>query len=195
MKIVSLIPFLLFATLFVIQACTSDHKDQSPIIKQNFFDSLSQTKLKLLDSMHLSRFDDSAKWRLYTYYCDEIITNAKWKNQLVYSNILVGSLPLKLTFLNYENDTISMVYNFIYKDSVRLSDLQFDNSIFDGVVYKVSTGKLVYFISGEGFAFQHGSKTRFENPLQPEVVKFIKENQKKINHWFRNEAKRKGIIK
>ncbi len=40
-----------------------------------------------------------------------------------------------------------------------------------------------------------GGVNRYENPLQPEVLKYIKENWYKLDECFRALAERKGINK
>lgn len=41
---------------------------------------------------------------------------------------------------------------------------------------------------------QHGTNTRFDNPLQPEVVQFIREKRLEIDDLFRVFAVLKGVL-
>ena len=38
-------------------------------------------------------------------------------------------------------------------------------------------------------------KFREEKPLQPEVIKYIRQNKNKLDPWFRKEAIKRGVIK
>jgi hypothetical protein len=80
-------------------------------------------------------------------------------------------------------------------DSTPINKYSGEKSISDGVQVRISDEKILGLIRGEGVVWEKGPRSRYENPLQPEVIAYIKTNKDKLNSWFREEAKRRGIIK
>jgi hypothetical protein len=64
-----------------------------------------------------------------------------------------------------------------------------------GVGFDTTTKKKIYMVSSNVTITHKGNpQSRYENPLQPEVIAYIKNNKDKLNPWFREEAKRRKII-
>jgi hypothetical protein len=71
-----------------------------------------------------------------------------------------------------------------------------DRQLATGVGFDVKTRKKIYIISSNTtITYKGDSKSRYENPMQPEVIKYIKENWYKLNECFRELAEQKGIKK
>jgi hypothetical protein len=178
-----------FAFFIIIGACQHPNKKGNGIaIKTNIYDSSENKNLKLLDSLGLIRYNDSAKWRLYTIHCDD--SALQEDNRY----IPVSSLNLKLGLVSKENDTLDLLYSFMENDSTTINRELKEKYITAGIQFKTSEDKVIAYIHGEGTFTIKGSTSRFQNPMQPEVITYIKKNQDKLNPWFRNEAKRRGIL-
>ena len=74
------------------------------------------------------------------------------------------------------------------KNSIRLAT---------GAGYKKGSDSILYYTSSTTMHsfWEKGTYSRYDNPLQPEVIKYIKTNRDKLNPWFFKEAQVKGIIK
>lgn len=173
--------------IFCIACQNSVKQEQAALLKTNFYDSIENKNLKLLDSLKLTQWNDSAKWRLYTLHCDDTTKQDK-------DNLPISSLQLKLTYVSILHDTLDLLYSFMANDSTPIKKYSGEEHITDGLQFKTSDGKVIGLIRGDAIVKESGVKSRYENPLQPEVIAFIKKNKVKLNPWFREEAKRRKII-
>lgn len=181
MKHLSIIAIL----LLMLIACQNS-KRSNMVQKMNYYDSIENKNLKLLDSLNLKQYNDSAKWILYTFHCDD---TTKQNNEY----LPLSALPVKLVYMHKTNDTLDLLYSFMKDDSTPISKYSEEN-ITDGVQFRISDKKLLGLIHGEGVVWQKGPLSRYENPLQPEVMAYIKNNRDKLNSWFREEAKRRRVL-
>ncbi len=112
-------------------------------------------------------------------------------------------LQIQLDRMDYsKNDTVDFIFDF-YKDSV-LASIPIDKSadkICLGAQYEKSSKKIIAMIGTSDLpyniisAFPPESTSRSYFPLQPNVIKYIKANDKKLNPWFRTEAVKRGVFK
>jgi hypothetical protein len=146
-----------------------------------------------IDSLHLQDLYDSARWYIYTQYCD-VLYNPKSDSLL---DKPFGELELKFDYLDIKNDTLALFFSFMDKGQSILPSMMRDyKQLATGVGFDVKTKKKIYIISSNTTITHKGnSKSRYENPLQPEVIKYIKENCGKLNECFRELAEQKGINK
>ena len=143
--------------------------------------------------MHVQDLYDSARWYIYTRYCDVLY---KPKSDSLLSKPF-GELELKFDNLWIKNDTAALIFYFTYKGEAILPSMMREyKQLATGVVFDVKTKTKIYIISSNTTITYKGDPTsRYENPLQPEVIKYIKENWDKLNECFRELAERKGINK
>lgn len=108
-----------------------------------------------------------------------------------------GELELKFDYLDIKNDTLALFFSFMDKGQIILPGMMRDyKQLATGVGFDVKTKKKIYIISSNTTIIHKGNpKSRYENPLQPEVIKYIKENWDKLNECFRELAEQKGINK
>jgi len=148
---------------------------------------------KIIDSLHLQDLYDSARWYIYTEYCDVLYLP---KTDSLLSRPY-GEIELKLdnTFTFVKNDTANLSFSFIDKGEPIMISMTRDNrSSGTAVGFDLKTRKKIY----EGyFGFTYTSKgnpkSRYENPMQPEVLKYIRENWDQLDDCFRELAEQKGI--
>lgn len=146
-----------------------------------------------IDSLHVQDLYDSARWYIYTRYCDELY---KPKRDTLLSKSF-GELELKFDNLTNKNDTLALIFNFMDNGQPILSSMMRDNrQLATGVGFDVKSREKFYIISSNvTITYKNNPTSRYENPMQPEVIKYIKENWGKLNDCFRELAKRKGIKK
>ncbi len=182
--------------LFFVTSCTDgQHTNHQMKAKTNFFDSIQQIQLSFLDSMDLLQLNDTSKWILYSIQCDDSSKSGRIRDRKELSKIPLGFMKLNLNYVAKQNDTLSLLYNFLYDDSTIVEESTSNRPIIDGMQFNTKNKKIIGFIIGHAILNQKGKPaSRYENPLQPEVISFIKSNKDKLNPWFREEAKRRKII-
>ncbi len=184
------------SVLFLLAGCTEGrHTKQQMTEKVNFFDSVQQRQLALLDSLHLLQFNDTSKWFLYAIQCDDSSKSGRVRDRKELPKIPLGFIKLNLNYVAIQNDTLSLLYNFLYDDSTIIEKSTSNRPIIRGMQFNTKSNQIIGFIIGHAILNQNGnSANRYENPLKPEVISFIKSNKGKLNIWFRDEAKRRKII-
>jgi hypothetical protein len=150
---------------------------------------------RAVDSLQVKDLYDSARWYVYTTHCDEAYLPKRDTSK----SVTFGELPLKFNNVSIKGDTIEINFDFIDEDEPYpiLPSMTRDNIQFlSGVGFDIKNRKRIYMLSPNGFSqIEKGPSTRYENPLQPEVIAYIKSNWEKLNSCFKELAERKGITK
>jgi hypothetical protein len=194
---------IIFISLISLNACknqSSKNNLEGPpdiigldSVKNSEYLQREKAVSNFLDSNGLGFLNDTAKWHLYTIYCDYLLPKSVEKTS---KNIYLSFLPIKPLYYSKSNDTLEIYYSFIYKN-LRIENFPPDSTnyrIVDGIRFNLKTNKIIDFISGPGSFSILGSKSRFVNLLQPEVVTFVKNNLKNIHPWYKNELMKHGVI-
>jgi hypothetical protein len=150
---------------------------------------------KQINTKDLQMKYDKVRWAMYCIYCDD--TCRFLKETGIKDSVTFASLDFRLEKLQQFNDTTE-VYFYFYKDSIKCDFRVIKNiELAIGAGYKKGDDNISYYISPTTMRYfwEKGTYSRYENPLQPEVITYINNNKSKLNRWFFNEAKRKGIIK
>ncbi len=156
-----------------------------------------------------------AKWRYYCSFCDSPMRLKGGRN------FTCGEFEVRpgwrrdssSTIIGRDSRNVAVYLGFYYHDTLidelrYLKSTQLDYSnYFDGLVYGHNNYKLPRMvIFGIGFhplfygdtidAYRQRAygKFRLINPLQPEVIYYIRENARRIHPWFLREAKRRGVF-
>lgn len=176
---------------FVIFGCNSnqENKEQDNEMSSN----KCFTYPSSIDSLQLKDLYDSARWYVYTWHCDE---NYLPKSDTAKS-ITFGELPLKFENLSLKNDTVELNFSFLDNQQSILPSMTRDNKeLSTEVAFNLKTKRKIYMLSPNGYSTTvNGGNNRYENPLQPEVVTYIKNNWNKLDSCFKELAKQKGIMK
>jgi hypothetical protein len=137
---------------------------------------------------------DSAKWYIFTYNCDQLYKPARD------SSVNIPYSKLELRFLSFAilHDTVRMGFSFMDNGRTILPAMTRDLTlVMSGVGFDSVTRKKI-FMMGPGYYMKtmgdFDPRSRYKNPLQPEVVEFIKTHKDDLDPWFRDEAKRRKII-
>lgn len=188
--------FVCFAAL--ISACKTDKaSDKNDTVGKRISndENLKEKRvLSYLQENNLLFLNDTAKWYLYNIYCDDTVTSEIANSS---TKVFLSNLQLKPAFCGYSQDSTSLdiYYRFFYNDSTPITHIDTKyHIIVDGVSFDIKTHKLTGFIRGHGGHFIiKGSDSRFINPVQPEVVSFVKQNEDNLNDWYRDALIKHGI--
>jgi hypothetical protein len=144
-----------------------------------------------IDSLHLQDLYDSARWYIYTQYCDVLF---KPTTDSLLSKPL-GELELKFDNLFIKNDTVNLFFDFMYKGEPILPSMTRDyKPLAMGVGFDIKVKRKIYMMySNATYTSKGNPASRYENPLQPEVIKYIKENWDNLDDCFRELAVQKGV--
>ena len=178
-----MVPLILF---FFIGCIVKEKKDSVNILKKELYPSI-------IDSFKLRHSYDEAKWRLYCIFCDDTV---KIRKSNINTNTTFGMLELKFGILEKRNDSAIIYFEFFYNDTactVYNIDFKNDKPYTNGVLF-VKDSLVSFTFAGTSFFKDIYEKSRYKNPLQPEVINYIKNNEGKLNAWFREEARGRKII-
>jgi hypothetical protein len=181
--------------ILVLVSCTSVDKRESrkPMTMENDNRIVDTLKLlNLIDSIGAHDLYTEAKWRAYTYKCDDTV---RWRiPSKIDTTITMSALDITLRDVKILHDTIEFYFNYAF------GSLPFDFDVIDNckikaVGFKQQENKVLYYISDCGFSYKdNDSNSRFTNPIQPEVISFIKNHKSQLNPWFKDESEKRGII-
>lgn len=147
---------------------------------------------RVVDSLRLRDLYDSTIWHVYTWNCDRKFLPKSDSSK----NLYYGFLPLEFKDLAIKGDTVEFHCYFTYNNEMILPGMTRDFSeISSGVGYSIKERKRIYMWSPSGYISKlAGPNNRFENPLQPDVVKFINDNKLNLNDMFRIFATLRGAV-
>lgn len=179
----------------LIAACnTKPSSDQN---NANKSDTINQQEAYPLDIVRLGleQWYDKTKWALYCIYCDDSVRFQKHTG--IHDSITFASLDLKFENVKQFNDTTEINVFFYLRDTIKCDLETTKNSeVASGAGFKKGSDSIIYYTSTTTLSrfWKTGPGSRYENPLQPEVVAYIKSNKQKLSAWFYDEAKKRGII-
>jgi hypothetical protein len=179
---------LVLISLTILIGCNQQKSSkQNSSVTEN--DALVSNYPSIIDSLSLWELYDKAKWTLYCIYSDD---TCRVKKQFsVVSDKTFGSLDLRFSDLRQQKDTIEMDFYFYVNDTLRydISTMANNKRLASGVGYKKDSDSILFYLSQTTMRYfwEKGMTSRYQNPMQPEVIDYI-------NPWFKKEAKRRGII-
>ena len=147
----------------------------------------------LIDSLQVRDLYDSARWLIYTWHCEQSYLPKSDSSK----SITFGELPLKFNNLNVRHDTLQLNFDFIDESEhypILPSMMRKHKELVTGVGFDMKARNRIYMGSTSHFTIiEIGATTRYENPLQPEVITYIKNNWNKLDSCFKELAEQKGI--
>ena len=143
---------------------------------------------------------DKSKWFLYCIHSDrEVSFLRSFKNDT--KKIYYGTLSLRFDHIEVRKDTIEIDFYFYYKD-YKIDEKIVEYLPYWGTVFTNNSDSIVMYSSRSHMRYlwkkcvnPKKCKYREQQPLQPEVIKYIKDNADKLDPWFRKEAIKRGVIK
>jgi hypothetical protein len=165
----------LFIILLFCISCRNN-KNSKPL------DISKNTSSSNVDTLEIKKQYENGKWWLYCIYCDDTVRfEPRYK---VLDTITFSQLSLKQTFIRKNKDTLEISYCFYYHDSIPCLQDVIKNRPFHSVVFIGNDIKPFEFGDNRGYMWDRGTSTRLNDPIKPEVIKFIRENADKLNPWF-----------
>jgi len=184
----------LLVFLFLGFGCCGNAGDPPSTKKQKAAVQMQDGYPQAIVQYGLARQYDRAKWTLYCLYGPDTCEFLPGANMS--STVTFGELDLRFNRLRRSDDTVELYFDFYFHDTVKCDFRLLRNSFYlrgagflhgvDSVFYWISPTTMVYLRPG-------GSENKYNNPLQPGVLVYIKGNKAKLAPWFLNEARRKGI--
>jgi|GEM_PF-5021927 len=150
-------------------------------------------EISRVDSICYRSFIDSAEWLAYCIHADDSTSwTTEHQNLPVYA---FASLNWKYQKSVEKGDSIEIFFKFYLKDlACDYRSHKNYHRILNGIAFNKNTGKKLYLIRGDAIFREIVSSSRYKYELQPDVVSFLKTNRNILAPWFKNEAKRRGII-
>jgi|GEM_PF-1495439 len=189
---------LFIASLFICCNTNSPGKTAVP----NHTDKKEDLYPPEVVKLGLQKEYDNTKWTLYCIHCDD---TCRFADSLHMPDTLTfASLDLQLYTINrgyLMGRTVELDFYFYYGDIKCNLKTMRNKEIAHGIIYQADTG---YVISYASLSRQHDFReerhpsklaTRYLEPLQPDVVRYIQQNEAKLNPWFRNEAIKRKVLK
>lgn len=179
------------AALLLLNSCKSPSVKERIDVKKNPGQCFQYPRV--VDSLDLTDLYDSARWFIYTCQCDmPYLPKADTVRTRTF-----GELGLEFNCALYTDDTVDIEFYFMDNGRRVLAGTTRDTMEFaSGVRFDLAKRKKIAILSHNNYSYQtHGDKSRYDNPLQPEVISYIKENWSKIDNCFRELAEKKGIKK
>ena len=176
-------------------ACNSDTKDTEDIVVTDTIMNEEKYPSEIV-KLGLEKWYDETKWVMYCIYCDEICKFEKKTG--INDSITFASLDLKFDKIEQFNDSTEISFYFYFNDTLKIDLTTTRNlGLVSGTGFIKGRDSIFFYISpGTMHRFWTNDPTsRYKNPLQPDVIEYIKANENKLNPWFREEAKRRGVIK
>lgn len=188
---------LLGTSLFFSISCNVISKRDDKGNKTDSIDSLLQ--LPNVDSLEKTSVYQDAKWWLYCWHCDDSVAQLFTLSEDLSLPCFktMGELDLSFDTLITSEKYVSFYFNYSGTDSCPIENLIPKAIIQTGITIQISNDSVFSFAdkstqllvwSGEN------PSSRLYNPLQPEVINYIKTNRARINPWFRKEAIRRGVL-
>jgi hypothetical protein len=183
--------YLFLIIALIVFSCNSNQESEKNVVQNNADKCFVYPSS--VDSLHLKDLYDSARWYVYTRHCDQ---NYLPKSDTSKS-ITFGELPLRFENLAFKHDTLELNFYFMDHQQPILPSMTRDGKdLSTGVGFSLANRVKIYILSPNGYStIEKGSATRYENPLQPEVLSYIKNNWGKLDSCFKELAARKGIMK
>jgi len=144
----------------------------------------------VIDSLGIKNLYDSARWFVYTLHCDEKYLPKSDTTKFM----TFGELPLSFKYANIKHDTLEIIFEFMDNKKAILSSMTRNyKETSTGVGFDIKTKTKIYMIFNGGTISYKGKNNRYANPLQPEVMNYIKSDWAKLDNCFRELAERNGI--
>ncbi|RYE19858.1 MAG: hypothetical protein EOP51_19075 [Sphingobacteriales bacterium] len=136
-----------------------------------------------------------SKWHMYCLQCDDTVS---FNKAVVTDDTIVtyGQLDLRLVDCEKKGDTVELYYGYYYKGTIVCDQRTVFNYRISGIIYGHPYEKPFAFIGAHegGYVWDTRFFSRLEEPLQPQVVNYMKLNKNKLNNWLRQQAIKRNVI-
>ena len=179
-----------------ISEMSRDTSDQQGEIKRQ--NDIRRYELTI-DSLGLRNLYDKTKWIMYCIHCDD--TLQFWPETKIMEKVTFAQLPLQFDYLEMRGDTIEFNFFFRYKNDLLSSNRLIRNSIICGAVYKKGSDRILMYSKASTARYVRHTcpdgvdcHDRYIDPLQPEVIRYIKAHKEQLDPWFYTQSEKRGIL-
>jgi hypothetical protein len=133
----------------------------------------------------------------------EIIHERYFKNGMAVNDSLTtyDQLPLKFDHIEVRNDTVEILFRFVYR-GIDINGTIVENPSAWGCVYKLNSTKIIKVVSSGTYRYNslkcdkpEDCPDMFDAINMENVSQYLKSHKGDVNSWFRNEAIKRGLIK
>jgi hypothetical protein len=146
----------------------------------------------IVSSNNLREFYDTAKLYLYSYHCDIPFDPIGIDEK----NLYFSYLDLPFDTLIKRGDTVEILFNFVYRGTI-VDDYRFNNPVYvkNGIAFDLVSKKKIYMTTTRNLTLSEvGASSRYVNPLQPDVVDFVRTHARRINPWYKCKLEKLGVL-
>jgi hypothetical protein len=191
---------ILFLSIILITATSCVHVNKpSEINTDNSVRIVTNTEVKIdtiplffVQSIGAMNNCINGKWYLYCIYCDDTILFTH--QDKITDTTTYGDLKLKLCRIESHRDTIAFTYCFFYHDSIPCLQNIVKNFPISSVLFKYTDSIPCQFLWAGELMWDVSPHTRMGYPTQPDMIEYVRENRAKLDPWFVDEAKKRGIF-
>jgi hypothetical protein len=143
---------------------------------------------------------DKTKWFLY---CSVVGTRLRFLPHSKINDSLTtyDQLPLKFDHIEVRNDTVEILFRFVYR-GIDINGTIVENPSAWGCVYKLNSTKIIKVVSSGTYRYNslkcdkpEDCPDMFDAINMENVSQYLKSHKGDVNSWFRNEAIKRGLIK
>jgi hypothetical protein len=180
---------ILILITFVLLSCSTYNTDNKTSEMET--NGSCSNYPRQLDTLRIADLYDSARWYIYTWNCDRIYLNKKDTSKTV----TLGELPLTFSSSDIFSDSVEMNFKFMDENEPIIPSMTRNNlEIVSTVCFELKSRKKAYMRSRHSFSMiQKGVTSRFENPLQPDVLQYLHKKQHSLNPCFFRLAEQNGV--
>jgi len=185
---------VLLFTLVSFSQCNNQSVNNSNIYKQTFFDSIEKQNILTLKSYNAVQLNDSAKWFLYLSHFNDSCSSGRAQSIVELRILPIAYCKISLSYVRRRGDTLSLLYNFLYNDSLIVEKNSQGEFLTDGLIFNLKTNKLIGFVKGEAHqyeTFQFFDDYERQKSLQATL--FFRKYKDSLNSWLRDEVNRRGF--
>jgi hypothetical protein len=180
---------------FFLASCNSESKRRGNEIVEADTTLPEEAYPGQIKKLNLEALFDKTKWTIYCIYCDDTV---KFEKSTGITDIITfASLDLRFDTIHQFNDTTEIILSFYFRDTIKCEFGTVRNlGLVTGVGFIKGYDSIYYYTTSSTMRrfWVKGSSSRYTNPLQPEVVEYIKINKEKLHPWFYSEAKKRGLL-
>ncbi len=200
---------VLFIAITLVLSCSdsrNDNKNKSSNVEKirKTDNTISSTEIdnypEIITTLGKEELYNNLKWNLYCISCDKEVYIFKDTSIEAIPNKTYGMVTIVFDRLRYINDSeMHITFNHVYNGSEKGCHYFYNRGYYGAVFNTTNNDSLMYYYSCGRLKMVlcnpiTGYCPREVQPLQEDVIKFIKENKDKLSLWFRTEAIKRGVL-
>lgn len=152
--------------------------------------------LNTVDSLSFLHLYSKAKWYLYCFNCDKELAKTYKTFDSSCRNRTLGEFALKFDYAILSDSLITFYFKYIF-DKCTVDTQSQIGFYANSLTIKIINDSVYSFADSRtqvATTFGGNPNSRLNNPLQREVISYIKTHSNTIDIWFKKEAVLRGVI-